>query len=106
MGLLKLWTGRAALALVVVLLAAGLAYSFPADIAFLFAIDIGTWLEAAVAVYVAAQVTKIRPVVSFLRARLFGRQRKSARQVRTRTAAKRDLPANDDDPGPVVRLAA
>jgi len=96
MNWLKHWTSRAALAAIVILLVAGLATSFPADIAFLMAIDLGTWVEAAVAVYVVAQFTKIRPILTFVRARLFSQQR-SPKRRRPRIRPGKQ-PANDDDP--------
>lgn len=105
MGPLKLWTSRAVLALIVVLLVAGLAYSFPLDLAFLLAIDLATWVEAAVAVYVAAQVTRIRPLLTFVRARLFTSGRRSRRR-RTRLPLRRRSPSNDDGPAPALALAA
>jgi hypothetical protein len=101
---LKHWSSRVAMMVIVILLLAGLATSFPADIGFLMAIDLGTWIEAAIAVYVVAQVTKIRPLVSFLRVRLFN-QRRSKRQIRTRVP-RRQKSISDDDPAPKWALAA
>jgi len=103
MNWLKLWTARAALAIIVVLILAGLASIFPADVAFLMAIDLGTWVEAAFAVYVASQVTKVRPALTFIRARFFNRRR--ARLRRTR-AVRMKNPSKDDEPAPWHALAA
>jgi len=103
MNFLRHWSSRAVVTVIVILILAGLATSFPADIAFLMAIDLGTWVEAAVAVYVATQVTKIRPILTFIRARFFTR-RSSKRQIRTRVT-RRDKSA-DDDPAPEWALAA
>jgi membrane protein implicated in regulation of membrane protease activity len=94
---LRHWTSRAVLLLLIVLLVAGLAYSFPIDAAFLFAIDLASWVEAAVAVYVVSQVTRIRPIIAYLRARFSGRSRTSQRQFRQRrTSVRRE--ADDDHP--------
>lgn len=103
MNLLKLWTTRAALALIVALVAVGLAYSFPFDLAVLMAIDLGTWVEAAVAVYVVAQVTKVRPIIAHLRLRFC--QRRSRREVRTVSRGDK-ITASDSDPEPRLLLAA
>jgi hypothetical protein len=103
---LKRRSERALVALIVMLLAAGLAFSFPPDVALLFAVDLSTWVEAAVAVYFVAQVTKIRPIIVFLRARLSLRKRRSAREKRTRGIATRREPSNDDDSVPLLGLAA
>ena len=104
MNLLRQWTSRAALALIVAVLLVGLAYSFPADIAFLMAVDLGTWVEAVVAVYVVSQVTRIRPILAFFRARFLPRRR-STRQIRSRVV-RRDKPSSDDHPAPAWALAA
>ena len=103
MNLLRQWSSRAALALIVAVLVVGLASSFPADIAFLMAIDLGTWVEAAVAVYVVTQVTRIRPIFGILRVRFFS-QRRSRRQVRRRVARK-ERRSKDDDPAAVWAMA-
>ena len=102
---LKKRSGRTAIALIVMLIAMGLALSFPPDIAFLFAIDMGTWFEAAIAVYVVAQVTRIRPLVAFLKARLAIRHRRAARRPRT-AAVERKEASNDDKPRSPFALAA
>jgi hypothetical protein len=97
---------RAVLTLVVALIAAGLAISFPPDIAFLLAIDLGTWVEAAVAVYIAAQVTRIRPLMAFLRATFSSRVMRSGRQSRTPSLTSRDRQSSDDEPAPAAALGA
>ena len=102
---LKRRPARVALTLVVALIAGGLAISFPPDTAVLLAIDFGTWVEAAVAVYVAAQVTRVRPLVTFLRATFSPRARRSKRQSRTRSLLKRDR-QSDEEPAAVAALAA
>jgi hypothetical protein len=94
---LKRRSGRVALTLMVTVIAAGLAISFPPDIAFLLAICVGTWVEAAVAVYVAAQITRVRPLLTFMKAKVSARVRRSARQTRT-ASQRRDSSSNDDEP--------
>ena len=105
MNLLKLWTSRAIVALIVVLIMVGLAYSFPLDLAFLMAIDLGTWVEAAVAVYVVTNVTRIRPVLAMVRAWIQRLQR-SRRRTRTSRLPKKVKPSNDDKPAPSLSIAA
>jgi hypothetical protein len=95
---LKRRSGRTAIALVVMLLAAGFAVSFPADIAFIMALDLSTWVEAFVVVCVAAQVTKVRPILVLLRARLRSWRRGSQRQSRTRAVGCKKLPPSKDEP--------
>lgn len=105
MNLLRQWSGRAALTLILIVIVAGLASTFPADLAFLMALDLSTWVEAAIAVYVAAQITRIRPILTLLGAR-FPLRRTGARETRTRAVAKRRESSNDDDPAPRLALAA
>ena len=96
---------RAAIALIVMLLAAGFAFSFPADIAFIMALDLSTWVEAFVAVYVVTQVTKIRPMLIFARARLLRYMRRSPRQSRTRVSTSRQQPPKEDEPANALAFA-
>lgn len=105
MNWLKHWSGRIAMALIVAIFVAGLASTFPADIAFLMAVDLGTWVEAAIAVYVVAQVTKVRPAIAFLRARLFFRKQRSSRGKYTRSVAIKRESSNDDDPASLLAIA-
>jgi hypothetical protein len=88
------------------MLVAGLAYSFPLDVAFLMAVDLGTWIEAAVAVYVVSNVTRIRPILAFIRARQSVFRRRSRREVRTPAVSRRRESSNDDDPAPSLAFAA
>ena len=96
---------RAAIALIIMLLAAGFAFSFPADIAFIMALDLSTWVEAFVAVYVVTQVTKIRPMLMSARARLLGYLRRSPRQSRTSVSTSRQQPAKEDEPASALAFA-
>ena len=96
---------RVTVTLIAIVLVAGLAASFPPDLAFLMALDLSTWVEAALAVYLATQVARVRPMVMFVRARM-QRLRRSARQPRTRGPANALENSNDDDPAPQLGLAA
>jgi len=96
---------RVTVTLIAVMLVAGLAASFPPDLAFLMALDLSTWVEAALAVYLATQVARVRPIVMFVRAKMFARLRRSARQVRTRSPAKSLEKSNDDEPAGVLAVA-
>jgi hypothetical protein len=104
MELLKLWSGRTALVLMVAALAVGLVYIFPADVAFLFAIDLATYVEAAVVVFTAAQVTKVRPLVAVIRAR-FMRPLSRRRSSHQRVTKPRRTTSNEDLPGPGLAWA-
>ena len=96
---------RVIVTLIVIVLVAGLATSFPPDFALLMAVDLSTWVEAALAVYVATQVARVRPLVMFIRAKVLGRLRRSARQARTRSVSKSLQSPNDDEPGPRLAVA-
>jgi len=95
---------RVTVMLIAIVLVAGLAASFPPDLAFLMALDLSTWVEAALAVYLATQVARVRPILMFVRAKMFARLRRSARQVRTRSAVKSLEPSNDDEPAGALAL--
>ena len=97
---------RVIVTLIVIVLVAGLATSFPPDFALLMAVDLGTWVEAALAVYVATQVARVRPILMFVRAKIFGRLRGSTRQTRTRPVRKPLERSNDDEPAAELAFAA
>lgn len=99
---IKRWTGRAAMALLVIIFAAVLAYSFPADLALLLAIDVATYVDALVGVYVIAQVTRLRPLIALGRASLAARFGRRSRRATAMRPSKRTSAANDDDPGLAV----
>lgn len=103
---LKHRLGRAVVAAIVIVLVAGLAASFPPDLAFLMAVDLSTWVEAALAVYVVAQVAKVRPALIFVRAKVLGRLRRSVRRTRTRAVGKPREASNDDHPARALGFAA
>jgi hypothetical protein len=97
---------RVIVTLIVIMLVAGLATSFPPDFALLMAVDLSTWVEAALAVYVATQITRVRPILIFIRARILGPLRRSARHARTRPLKKLLKPSNDDEPPAELAFAA
>lgn len=99
------WLWSALFSILVVMFAAGLAYSFPADMAFLLAINLVTWAEAAIAVYVVATVTKVRPLVTYLRAIFLRRRAGAVRQQRTHKIPRPDC-SNDNDDDPIALAAA
>jgi hypothetical protein len=105
---LKAWAYRLAVMALVAVVAMGLAYSYPADLALLFAVDIATYLEAAVTVWAVAQVTRVKPAwaatrlrMSAIRARIRGR---TTVRIQRFLPEKQKLPANDDE-GPVAIAA-
>ena len=103
---LKQRTFRVIVTLIVIVLVAGLAASFPPDLAFLMAFDLSTWVEAALAVYLATQVARVKPILTFVRAKILRRLRRSSREMRTRRITKALEPSNDDDPAPELMFAA
>lgn len=81
--------------LLVAIVAVGFAYSFPADIALMAAIDSATWVEALAGVLMAASVIKLRSIPLMARSMMSAGLRRiarirHARQARRRAVAKRD----------------
>ena len=76
----------------------------PMELAFLFAGDAITWLEAATAVYLASRVTQVKPVLRWVRAgaglivQRIGRRAKRSRRPRRVTPP----PAGDGRSGRLV----
>lgn len=94
------WADRAAMAALVALLVVGMAYSLPADLALLAAIDMATYVDALIGVYVVARIGKIRPMLFVLRASATGaaqraraRGRRLVRKSVRKTADDKDRPA-------------
>lgn len=105
---LKQWAYRLAMLLLVSVLAMGLAYSFPADLALLFAADLSVYVEAVVMVFVAAQVAKVRPMLSMARVWLsaaYGRARGRTSLRSGATRPERTKAANDDEDGALALVA-
>jgi hypothetical protein len=90
---------RAAQLMLLSLIVYGLAMSLPADLAWLMAGDMLTYFEAAGAIWLAAQATRLRWAFAYARALL----RRPLRRLRTRArrAARRigRPSARDDDGG-------
>jgi hypothetical protein len=102
--------GAIAMSILIALLVAGLAYTFPIDFALLGAVDLSIYVDALVGVYVIANVVKLRSLAQFIRARL-GRtiRRLGARRKRTHAIGQQRRPAdahNDNDDPAAVPLAA
>ena len=96
---LKKWAGRIFMASLVALFVFGFAYSLPADFALLAAIDMATYIDAFIGVYVFARIARLRPMLAYgrLRASLMIRRfAKRARRHPIRTDKSRNTPANDD----------
>ncbi|MEO7411051.1 MAG: hypothetical protein ABIU10_07005 [Sphingomicrobium sp.] len=98
---IKVWSGRVVMALMVALFVYAFAQTLPIDFALLVAVDMAVYVDALVGVYVIAQVTKLRPMIAYLRLRASafrGRLNKRARRIRTHVIDGHKSPANDDDP--------
>ena len=96
---LKKWAGRLFMAALVCLFVFAFAYSLPADFALLAAIDMATYVDAFIGVYVIARVTRLRPYLAYVRARMAMTMRrfgKRARRLAIRSDKSRTA-ANDDD---------
>lgn len=105
---MKAWAYKLAMLVLVSIAAIGLAYSFPADLALLFAMDIAIYVEAVVTMFVTAQVARIRPMLMGTRLWLASLGSRLRGRTRIRRAIKPKTPpvANDDDPAPRWALAA
>jgi len=106
---LKRWAYRMTMLVLVSVLLIGLAYPFPADVALLFAVDLAAYVEAVVAVYVTAQVIRLKPMLTMAKqwfltayARIRGRTA-SRTQISRRSAAPKS--ANDDEDGALLLVA-
>ena len=94
---LKSWISRTFLLALVAVLMVGLAYTVPLDLALIGAIDMATYIDALVGVYLIAQVARLRPIIGASRAWVATRfWRRRQRPIVTRRLTKAP-PANDDD---------
>lgn len=95
-------SGRVFAALLITVLAAGLAYTLPADLALLAAIDYAVWVDAMVGVFVFAQVSRIRPIMSLARLKMMALIHRIRGRTEVRPSPRRDDKAgsNDDYPDP------
>ena len=98
----KYWTGRAVMALLVILFLYAFAQTLPFDFAMLAAVDMAVYVDALVGVYVIGRVARLRPMLAYLRLRLQVAARRlgtRARRTRMRIVDRMKQPANDDEPG-------
>ena len=97
----KYWAGRVFMAALVCLFVFAFAYTLPADFALLAAIDMATYVDAFIGVYIVSRITRLRPMLSYLRLRLAVQLRRSGkrvRQIRVRREPGKTTAANDDRP--------
>jgi hypothetical protein len=100
-----------AMSLLIIVIAVGLAYSFPADLAMLAAVDLSVYVDALVGAYLVASLVKVRPALQLARSairavgrRLGGRRKRSRSRIQRPAASRAD---NDDGPpSRVIVLAA
>ena len=92
---LKRWAGRIFMAALVTLFVFAFAYSLPADFALLAAIDMATYVDALIGVYVVARISRLRPILEYLKIRIVQRfpKRQPKRAQKPRISAD-----NDDHP--------
>ncbi|MEI9927447.1 MAG: hypothetical protein WDN44_06750 [Sphingomonas sp.] len=69
----------------------------PMELAYLFAGDAITWLEAATTVYLASRVTRIKPALDWMRLRLAIATRRIGRRARRARRPRRLTPPPGDD---------
>ena len=103
----KKWAGRIFMAALVMLFVFAFAYTLPADFALLAAIDMATYVDAFIGVYVVARIARLRPILAYARMRaamLVRRTATRARRLLNRPDKGRNNAANDDHPW--VALAA
>ena len=90
---LKRWAGRIFTAALIAMFVFAFAYTLPYDFALLAAIDMATYVDALIGVYVIARITKLRPMVDYLKIRIV--QRFPKRQLGK--AQKPMISADNDD---------
>lgn len=102
----KRWAARIFMATLIAMFVFAFAYTLPYDFALLAAIDMATYVDALIGVYVIARVTKLQPMIDHFKLRaatMFRRHGRRARRISSLTAKKYEG-ANDDHPA--VALAA
>jgi hypothetical protein len=96
--------------LILALLVAGLASTFPPDLALLGAIDFASYVDVLIGVYLVATVTRAGPLLHGARqfARRWFRLGRPRQRRRPRSASRHAVPPpdNDDDPARFILLAA
>ena len=103
---LKRIAGRIFMAALVCLFVFAFAYTLPIDFALLAAIDMATYVDAFIGVYLIARVARLRPYLAYVRARTAMAMRRFGKRARRLTirADKSRNATNDDDPA--VAMAA
>ena len=89
------------MAALVTLFVFAFAYSLPADFALLAAIDMATYVDAFIGVYLFGRIARLRPMLAYARLRaslMIRRFAKRARRHTIRSDKSRNTPANDDHP--------
>ena len=103
---LKRIAGRIFMAALVAIFVFAFAYTLPADFALLAAIDMATYVDAFIGVYVIARVTRFRSYLAYVRAHMAMTMRRFGKRAQRLTirADKSRNAANDDDPA--IAMAA
>lgn len=99
MSWLKHWAHKFVLVALVAALMVGLAYTFPADVALLAALDLSVYLEAVVTIFVVAQVARVRPMVVQAKAWLQAAYGRTLGRTASRPtiSARREERSSDND---------
>lgn len=99
MSWLRHWAHRFVLLALIAVLVMGLAYTFPADVALLFALDLSVYVEAVVTVFVVAQVARIRPMITMTRQWLIAAYGRVLGRTASRTglSIRRDKSGSDNE---------
>ena len=97
---LKRWVGRMFMATLVAMFVVAFAYTLPADFALLAAIDMATYVDALIGVYVVARISRLRPMINYFRLRAASTTRRLGKRARhaTGSIARNNKGANDDHP--------
>ena len=96
----KSWAGLIFKAALITLFVFAFAYTLPYDLALLGAIDMAVYVDALVGVYVVARITRLRPMIDYLKLRAASIIRRLGKRTRrvTGAVAKKHEGANDDHP--------
>ena len=92
------------MAALVALLAVGFGYSLPADLALLAAIDMTTYVDALLGVYVVANVARLKPMIAYLR--VFATRAARRARKRTSRAFRKAMRKSAEHDGHPVRAVA
>ena len=97
---LKRIAGRIFMAALVAMFVFAFAYTLPIDFALLAAIDMATYVDALVGVYVISRIARVRPTIEYLKLRAaFVARRFAKRAPRLpNSTTNKNEGANDDHP--------